>query len=330
MGSRIYRPPYSNNEGITQAWAEEGHPVADTADVLEDSLSSVPHTRQAVYDRVPQIAQRNRHAHDVVPTYFDLYQRIVTGRRCSCWEIEDEPQALCPVCYGTGSVGGYQKLGTKVEVIDVTAPGLCSVNVVPGYGLHTRPVYFTLLDTALYGSVTTEINLPRSVGQLDVTPQYTSFAPGDLTAAEIYCRTPGEEQWVLLTKENVEQRIFSSRLQVKFILRRDIIDAGVPKISHVRLVFRLKESTAIIGNIPRNMESMSLEEFGIMDAWSSQQFVFGPDVKAVSNQDFMVQLDKGLRWKVTEIQPNEILGMNTSWDVTCRIVQDYENLNEVL
>jgi len=329
VGSRIYRPPYGNNTGISQAWADEGHPLADVADVLEDSKSDVPHSRQAVFDRVPQIAQRNRHAHELVPTPFYLYQKMVVGRRCSCWEIEDEPQGLCDVCYGTGTVGGYQKVGTKVEVIDVTAPGLCSVNVIPNYDLRTRPVYFTLIDSALYGTVTTEINLPKSVGQLDVTPQYTSFAPGDLTAAEIYCRTPGEENWVLLTKESVEQRISSARLQVQFVLRRHLPEDGIPKISHVRLVFRLKDEPAIIGNIPRNMESLSLEEFGIMDSWSSQQFVFGPDVRAISNHDFMVQVPKGFRWKVTEIQPNEILGMNTSWDVTCRIVQDYEHLNEV-
>lgn len=329
MGSRVYRPPYGNNTGISQAWADEGHPQADTADVLEDSLSSVPHTRQAVYDRVPQIAQRNRHAHEVVPTHFDIYQHLTTGRRCSCWEIEEEPQGLCPICFGTGTVGGYQKIGTKVEVIDVTSSGLASINVIPGYHLHTRPVYFTLLDTALYGTVTTEINLPRSIGQLDITPQYVAYAPGDLTAAEIYCRTPDEDQWVLLTKANIEQRIFSARLQVKFVLRRDLPTAGIPRISHVRLVFKLKDDTTIIGNIPRSMESMSLEELGIMNSTSSEQFVFGPDLHAISNQDFMVQMATGIRWKVTEIQPNEILGMNTSWDVTCRIVQSYEPTYEV-
>jgi hypothetical protein len=329
VGSRVYRAPYGDNQGITQAWAEDDHRTADVADVLEDSRSDVPHTRQAVLDRVPQIAQRNRHAHEVVPTEFYLYQRLAVGRRCSCWEVEDEPQALCPICWGTGVVSGYQKLGTKVVTVDVTHPGLSAVNVIPGYGLRTRPIFFTLIDTALYGTVTTEINLPRSVGQLDVEPQFTSYAPGDLTAAEIYCRTPGEEHWVLLTQASVEQRISSSRLQIRFVLRRDRPEAGIPKISHVRLVFKLKEDTGIIGNIPRNLESQSLEDFGILDAWSSQQFVFGPDLRNIATQDFLVQTAKGYRWKVTEIQPNDILGINTSWDVTCRIVQDYEGINEV-
>lgn len=329
MGSRVYRPKYGANVGISQAWADENHPLADVADVLEDSLSDIPHSRQAVLDRVPQIAQRNRHAHELVPTPFYLYQKLAVGRRCSCFEIEDEPQALCPICYGTGITGGFQKIGTKVQVIDVTHPGLCSVNVYPNYEARTRPVYFTLLPTSVYGEVTTEIDLPKSTGNLDVEPHYISYAPGDLTSAAVYCRVPGEEQWHLMTKEVVEQRLSSARLQVKFVLRRDRPDVGLPKISHVRLVFKLKDEPAIIGNIPRNMESLSLEEFGIMDAWSSQQFVFGPDVKSISNQDFMVQVDKGLRWKVTEIQPNEISGINTSWDVTCRLVQDYEPLQRV-
>ena len=69
MGSRIYRPPYGNNTGITQAWADENHPQADVADILEDSLSDVPHSKQAVLDRVPQIAQRNRLRTDFLFTF---------------------------------------------------------------------------------------------------------------------------------------------------------------------------------------------------------------------------------------------------------------------
>ena len=295
---------------------DDDHIACDT-DILEDWPQRI--ARETL---IPRIAKKTRNALNTVPVYVEQFQRLRQGRRCSCFYIETDASAVCVVCYGTGIVGGFQKRGCKVDVLDTTSPYMKCVNVEPNYGAMSRPVYMSLLDTALKGSIEIPWTPTKNVGIMDLSRIYDNLSSRPGITYSIRLNT--EVNYVPLTDAALTQRIaLAQPMWFRADLHRPTLTSPIPKFIAFRMSYRISRLSALRADVPRTLKSRTLEEFGFTDTWTPQQFSFGNDMKTLDNDDFFVLLTDNSRWKVTEWQDNRILSINTSWDCTCRLIQDY-------
>lgn len=304
MGVSSYRPG-----------GDDDH-LATKTDILEDWPQRIAREQM-----IPRIAKMSRNALNVVPYYAEHFQRLRNGRRCSCFDVSDDAVGLCPLCFGTGVVGGYQKRGTKVDVFDVTTPYVVCVNTRPDYGALTRPVFFSLLETSTRGYVEFPWRPVHNIGSVDSLQLLDSVPEG--TAVTYGIRTEPETAFVPLTEAALNQRLATKLpLRIRVDMWRPNLKTGLPKLVGIRCSYKTHKLTALRCDIPRTQRSRTLEEFGFYNSFNAQQFFFGNDLRAVDNSDFFVLLHDSTRWKVTEWQDNRILGINTSWDITCALVQN--------
>lgn len=290
--------------------------VDTVTDVLVDNAQEQVRTVLA-----PKIAQLSRNALNVMPMPFIYFQKLNAGRRCSCFGVNDDPNARCPICYGVGLVGGYVKRGTRTVVVDVTAQNVRCVNVAPNYQRPTRPIGFTLLDSAVYGYVDVELDMQRSVGLDDLTVLKHAEAN---SYCEPYIRVPTDSDWVALTEQNLKVRLGHQRIQLRIVFRRMGPKDPLPTLAGIRITTKLIPDGVVKVDVPRVNESKTLQDFGLQDTWSTQNFFIDSQLKNIATQDFFYNVLDGSRWKVVEVKSNVVAGINTSWDVVCRLVQTYE------
>jgi len=98
----------------------------------------------------------------------------------------------------------------------------------------------------------------------------------------------------------------------------------LPKLVLIRFCYRLLRITSVRVDIPRVTESLTLEEFGIYESWTSQNFFLDNTIANTTTEDFLVNLLDNTRWKVIEVRDNKPMGILTSWDLTCRKIQAFE------
>lgn len=304
MSARGYRPK------------DDDRVSADT-----DILGDLPQ-RHAREDLIPIIARKSQNASNVNPVYFEYFQKVKTGRRCSCFEIESEPAGICPVCYGTGIVGGFSKRGTKTEVFDVTYPNVACANTSPDYTNPTRPIFWSLVKSAVYGTLDFEVWIKNNIGVLDLL-EVKDFQP-EGTSIQYYLRSPSEPDYQMLTEDSLRVRLGQQKILFRVVMKRVSPVAALPKLISMRISYRLLCNTEIRVNIPRVEESLALEDLGIYQSFSSQSFWFDNTLKNMSTEDWLYNTLDGTRWKVTTVSDNKPMGILTSWDVTARLVQKYE------
>lgn len=290
--------------------------VDTVTDILVDNAQEQVRTVLA-----PKIAQLSRNALNVMPMPFLYFQKLNSGRRCSCFGVNDDPNARCALCYGVGLVGGFIKRGTRTVVVDVTAANVRCVNVAPNYQRPTRPIGFTLLDSAVYGYLDVDLDIQRSVGLDDLT----ILKHAELNCyCEPYLRVPTDTDWVPLTESNLKVRLGHTKIQVRVVFRRMGPKDPLPTLAGIRVTTKLIPDGTVKVDVPRVNESKTLQDFGLQDTWSTQNFFIDAQLKNIATQDFFYNVLDGSRWKVVEVKSNVIAGINTSWDVVCRLVQTYE------
>lgn len=291
-----------------------------------DILGDLPQ-RHAREDLIPIIARKSQNASNVTPVYFEYFQRIKTGRRCSCFEVETEPAGICPVCFGQGIVGGFNKRGTKTEVFDVTYPNTACANTSPDYNQPTRPVYWSLVKSAVFGTLDFEMELKKNLGIVDLL-EIKDYTP-EGTSVAYYVRSPSETDFTVLTEEALRVRLGQRKLYFRVEMRRASPKAALPKLIAIRFAYRLILHTELRVDIPRVRESLTLEDLGIYQSFTDQTFWLDNTLKNVSNEDWMYNTLDGTRWKIKEASDNKPSGILTSWDLTARLVMISEGFYQV-
>ena len=280
----------------------------------------------ALKDLVPRIQSRARDAVavDRVDTFF--FQRKQNGRRCSCFIVESSPDWLCPVCFGTGTVGGYTKFGTVDVTIDSTHPSLRMINVRPLYELNTRPVLLGLDDSALNGYIEVDVNVRQSTGILDLwnmnirESNMTEF--NNITAL---VKTETESTFVPITEQNLNDRIAQQHLVFRFELSRRTLSDKNPIFCNFYLRAKLIDNLVVRVDIPRDRESITLAEFGIFNSWTTISAYFDSTMPRIHVEDFIFRCRDQELWKVVDSSPNRPLDILTSHDATLRLIQEDES-----
>ena len=321
MGIKFWRQN-DKRKGVGPGGAQDNKSVEGVGGIADGSDVKLDYPHKISRDQlVPRIVQRSKNAVHVDHIKLYFYHRKQSGRRCSCWSIES-PDSSCLICYNSGIVGGYTKNGTADHTIDVTHPNLRCINVYPNYGLQTRPVTFTLFESAVKGYVETDIYLMQNIGILDAYQLITKTPDGTSITTEF--KSDQDLSFLEFSQSALESRLGDKKLTFRFTLKRVSPEAPLPILSHFFLRYRLREELFIIADCPRQPESLTLTEFGVQETFSTIDLYTANQPKRVSTEDFVHNLEDNKRFKVIESNPNRPLGWLTSHDLTCRLVQRYE------
>jgi len=282
-------------------------------------------------DLIPRIIERNKQALNVVPDFFQFYQRAYTGRRCSCWSgIETSPSASCLVCYGSGNTAGYQLYGHRTEVFDATTES-AAMNVVVDYDEVARPLQFRLLHSAMSGW--TEFTMPVSGGLNQCS--LASLSALAYRGSRVRCgiKLFSEPSFTPLSVQAVTDRLQLAQTQggihIRVLLERDSISTPSPKFSHLRIRYRTLPDDRVRGDIPRSAETNRSSEFGWFDDVETKAMFLDSTLRSVTSEDIFRQVNSGKLFKVFSVNPNAPGGQLTSWDLQIRIIQNSERYSNL-
>jgi hypothetical protein len=317
MGIRQHRP----NERMQQHRDDPGRVYTRT-----DHMGDNP--RRISLDLVKQIQQMTDNALGVDTRWFYYYKRRNAGRRCSCALGEQSsPSSVCGVCYGTGIVGGYDKYGTRTELVDTTFPSLDLINITER--VDTFPSSFVLEDGATKGVIRGRLRLVSNNGYVDSMHR---ACKGNVT---ITVKRPSESLWTVISSADSFTQFLGAATELDFeiTLNRETTRDESPRFLKwfIRYGVLPKDECMLPGDLPTNTESVSLQEYGYDEQFGSVQIVMGAAGKNRTGRittftidDFLFYIERSRYWKLTEVKPNYALGLYTSFDLTARWVQKYE------
>lgn len=304
MSTRSYRP-------------SKGWHIADGTEVLEKHAHDI-----SVGQLIPRIANRNRRAVKTIPTYLNFFQSIRAGRRCSCFDIEESPDSMCPACFGTGTVGGFTKYGSCLEIVDVTHPNLRTVNVMPDHSKRTKPISLALIPGCRQGSLDVRIELPTNIGKVDALSSAAYMPQG--TELHALLKSPTDREFVALTRANLEQRLFNPWVDIRVEFKRPSPANESPRLDLLYIRYQNMQENTVLANIPRAEKSNLLQELGVADEWQTMNFWLDDTLKTITTDDFIVSTMGKTRWKIISVKEFAPHGQLVSWDVEARLVQHYE------
>jgi len=285
---------------------------------------------------VKQEAKQRSNALEVDVREFMYFRRRSSGRLCSCMlGGENSPHEHCMICYKTGFVGGYDKYGTRTEVVDVTFPDIVLVNIHSNTEDSTRPTFFKLDDGAKQGKISALVPLRSSAKYVDALEIYDNAESLEgAGSVSVVCREHGSALWVPFTSTNVTQILATETtgmLELEVTIKRRSLNVPSPLFSHVYLRYGLlpKQRTIIKLDIPRNIETITMLEYGYEESFGSLSLFADNKVQTYSINDFLYYTNKGKYWMLTEVQPFNALGINVSFDLTARHVQPFEVVTSV-
>jgi hypothetical protein len=273
---------------------------------------------------IPRIIERNKQVLNVVPEFWQFYQRSHVGRRCSCWSgPETMPSSQCNVCYGTGNTAGYQKYGHATDVFDVTAES-SSVNVVVDYDSISRPLMFRLAKSALRGYVDFTVKAQGGLNVCSLVSLHASAKRGGLVRAGI--KLFSESEFTPLSAEAVTARLPDAQqqggLHLRVSLERVSRATPTPRFSHVRLRVQTLRDDRVRADSPRSSTANRVSEYGFFADKASKSLFLDNTLRMVTSEDLFRECASNRLWKVVDLTPNQPGGWLTSWDVNVRLVQD--------
>ena len=257
-----------------------------------------------------QVAQRPLTAVLVDRHHIFYFQKKTHGRLCDCTLNERLASYLsCPLCYGTGRVGGYEKFGTITSVMDLTIPS-CQQNLMLNWS--ERPKNFILDTLAKEGWIWWRIKIMPNIGQVDICKLITKHNEGQ---AKLYVNGSDNPDWPALLKEPY--------LDFMVKLERKKTNYLSPMLWGV--FFRYKVArTEFLCDVPKDELNISLQDLGIYDFRQERSFFLTSELPMVSTQDFMFEKEIEKSFKIIKLTKEAPLGILHSWRVSSRCCQSFE------
>ena len=289
--------------------------VTDT-DILVDNAHKI-----AVETLAPAIQRKSQNAVKTDRIEIQYYQEMHVGRLCSCFKKEyDAPEAGCLVCFGTGRVGGYNKYGTYLDVIDTTKEGLTLLNVK--INDEAWPWQFELCDDVLEGYVDAIINVP-SMRDVDAIRLYSS---GKYIKALV--RKYHDTAWHRLSRNSIRSLAGQeSLLVVRVVLSRKTIADPSPDFTHLYIRYQILNNPIYV-DMPKLGEFKNSDNYALTGLQTSQAFLTS-ELPKVAVNDVFKDLRRESMWRINEVTMNDPLGILTSWDVEIRSIESFEIYNQI-
>lgn len=246
---------------------------------------------------------------------FYYYFRKKSGRRCSCFLHETSPDSQCPICFGTGVVGGYEKYGTRTEVLDYTLPDLVTVNMEPNFGENTSPIFFKLAEGAKVGYIEGWVPIRQNIGEIDT---FMVSQPVFNRGAKLFATSPSNVTAEIKKAKDLEPFLEHDRVKL-----RVLVTAGDkrPVISHVMIRYKTSTNTVVSGDVPRSAQDLSGMQFGIIEAYQETAIFFdGKTIPYIQTEDLLIRLEDLRRFKIVSVNNNRFGGVLTSIDTVARYI----------
>jgi len=273
---------------------------------------------------IPRIAVENHIAIETVVTPIWFYRRIRKGegRQCSCFDIEVSPTSACRCCFGTGTVGGYDKHGTHLEVFDVTHPAAHAINVSPDYERRDRPRQYILIPGATRGRVIVRFCPQTNIGTVDHIFALTDVPEG--TSLNAYVMAPTDTEWQEFSIAAIEQRLFNPWIDIQIELRRGTVAGPSPRFGTMFIRYNRLTDLTLKANIPRATKANRLQEFGEFPDWQPQTFWLDNTLRSITTSDWIAHTNEATRWRIHNVSEFAPEGLLISWDLDTQLIQSYE------
>jgi len=274
----------------------------------------------------PAVRQRNKLSLCGNPIYLYFYQKLTSGRRCSCWASNASPSANCYNCFSTGIVGGYNKFGTSQAIIDTTHPNLVTVGLIKDVA-EEGPEVWTLDDNNLRGIIQTKIWFDGNWGPLDYF-NVRQWIP-DGGAVGWYFKPLNGPTWISLNIINLTRYLDRPQiLEIKSEISRPGLKAQSPVVvnAYIRVKRTPQSDTVIKADRPKVTKSFALEENGVLDEWTTANFWLDETLANITSYDWFYDVNEKIRWKVVDVNPLAPDGYLLCWDCQTRRVHNFESL----
>jgi len=299
----------------------------DPTDVAVDVYKQV-----AKEQLIPQIANRTRNAISVDGRQVFFYQRLRSGRRCTCWKgVNSTPHNGCPICFMTGFAGGYLKWGTDLYMFDPSRQWY-GVNTLINH-LVGVPPWFTLEENHISGYVEWTENMEQGTYYgLDISKFEYRRSGG--TVDFKFMLDDSDPDFIPFSEAALKQRLLvaqGGRLRFRVTLKRAVASDPSPMFQYFmfRPLVVSPDPPILIVDVPRRAESDVLTDYGAIEVFQQINMVFSDEVKKVSLEDVVVRLWDMTRWKIIEVSKNDPQNILTSWDITMRKVLEDESWSRI-
>jgi len=179
-----------------------------------------------------------------------------------------------------------------------------------------------LIDGATHGTLEVRIELGSNIGVLDALK--ASYHTVDGNSLNALIRSPADREFITLNRENLQPRLGNPWLELKVDFDRVSPSNSPPFLDVIYIRYKTLQNNLLSVNIPRVEKSIALQEIGIMDEWSAQNFWLDNTIKVLSTDDFFVSESGSTRWKIITVKDFAPNGYLVSWDAGVRLVQKHE------
>lgn len=325
------RDPRTRSAGHLQARNPDPSGSRSFGDATDMAVDVYKQTSREML--IPAIANRTRNALSVDGRQVFLYQRLRSGRRCTCWVgANTTPNQDCPICLNTGFAGGYYKWGTDHYLFDPSRQWF-GVNVLVNPLLGTPP-WFSLEQGAVSGYVEWhEYMLKNTYYGIDATRFEYRRNNG---AIEFKFKLDGTDTaFIPFTEAAFKERVLAAgtgKFTFRVYLKRAVESDPSPMFLYFmfRLLTTSPEAPILVVDIPRRNESNVLAEYGVLETLAQIQMVFSDEVKRINLEDVVIRLFDMTRWKVIESSPNDPQNLLTSHDVQIRKAYEDEGIQRII
>ena len=307
VGQKTYDARHTAHSSSTKPPVLDGEP--------SNTDHKIDHGYEVIRDQLaPRTQTLSRNAVLSDRREFFYYARKRTGRRCSCYSDETSPDNLCPICIGTGIVAGYEKHGTKTEILDFTSPDLVMVNCEPNFDEDTRPVYLRLKEGAESGFIEADLPILANIGEVDT---YILSQPIFNRGTTVVAIDPTGASAVINEKEDFEPFLAFDKVKIRIEFEK--IDDR-PIISHFMLRYKTKENLQVFGDVARAEEDFVLTEFGVHEAYQEIPIFFdGRTIQRIRNEDILFRICDQRKFRIVVTNENRFGGnVLTSVDTKAR------------
>lgn len=287
-------------------------------DLRTDSPSNTDAKVDAVHQVVkdmlaPRIAQKSANAVATDRREFFYFKRRTMGRRCSCFQEETMPEATCPICFGTGIVGGYDKYGTDLRVIDATSTDVFLYNMEMTFEENPRPLFFKLVDGAPEGYMEFDLEIGKNALKME---HMLVGQPKFNKSTKLEVLEPVQK--VIEHMNDFNELLGHEKLRVRITVYDE---ESRPWLSHFYFRYHIQDDLLIFGDQANTMVSPELDQFGVYEAFNEIPIFFaGKCLNLYDTEDFIYRLQDGQRLKIVDITRNVVANTITSIDTTARFL----------
>lgn len=275
-------------------------------------------------------AQEENSAFEVHPIFVCYYRKLKNGKQCTC-QIEsidrdttkqekssislsdfliNTPTLLqtkdnCPICFNTGFIGGYERLGCFSHILDSTSNFETSNISLE----KSRPYIFRPNNKE--GHITWNIIIPKYFEHIedlairwDIEPsEWRLELNGSIVTSDVLEAEKGNEvEFTLYMREPRSKQSGFFSIFIIYNVANSLIPANFPNIT----------------------ESLTADMNIVQDINTPQSVYFDNTLKQIYTTDMFIDTRYQKIWRVLEIENNDPFSQVIDHKTTCRVCRDFE------